>query len=45
MPNLLKPKNDVIFKRIFGTEENKDILTGFLKSVLRLPEDEYDEVL
>ncbi|GHV27223.1 hypothetical protein FACS1894167_01850 [Synergistales bacterium] len=45
MGNLLKPKNDLIFKRIFGTDENLDVLTGFLKSVLRLPADEYDEVI
>ncbi|GHV52334.1 hypothetical protein FACS1894216_08290 [Synergistales bacterium] len=45
MGNLLKPKNDLIFKRIFGADENLDVLTGFLKSVLRLPADEYDEVI
>ena len=45
MGKLLKPKNDLIFKRIFGTEENIDVLTGFLKSVLRLPAAEYSEVV
>ncbi|GHV55621.1 hypothetical protein FACS1894216_18430 [Synergistales bacterium] len=44
MGNLLKPKNDLIFKRIFGADENIDILTGFLKSILRLPAAEYSEV-
>lgn len=32
MQDLLDPKNDFIFKRIFGSEENKDILLAFLNS-------------
>ncbi len=32
----LDPKNDVSFKRIFGTERNKDILIHFLNDVLYL---------
>lgn len=31
---LLDPKNDVAFKRIFGTEKNKDILIHFLNDML-----------
>jgi len=31
----LNPKNDVAFKRIFGTEKNKDILINFLNEVLK----------
>lgn len=30
---LLKPKVDFVFKRIFGTEENRDILLDFVNSV------------
>ena len=30
---LLSPKVDFVFKRIFGTEENKDVLAHFLNSV------------
>ena len=31
---LLDPKNDIAFKRIFGTEANKDILIEFLNDML-----------
>lgn len=30
----LNPKNDIAFKRIFGTEKNKDILRDFLNDIL-----------
>jgi len=30
----LDPKNDVAFKKIFGTEKNKDILIGFLNDMI-----------
>jgi len=30
MTDLLDPKNDFVFKRIFGSEENKDVLLAFL---------------
>lgn len=33
---ILKPKNDYVFKRIFGDERNKDILIAFLKAVLKI---------
>ena len=32
---ILKPKNDYVFKKIFGDERNKDILIAFLKIVRR----------
>jgi predicted transposase/invertase (TIGR01784 family) len=41
---ILSPKSDMIFRRIFGVQENADILGGFLKSVLDLPEDEYERL-
>ena len=41
----LSPKSDLIFKLLFGDERSNEILTAFLKAVLRLPEDDYDEVI
>lgn len=32
MNDLLDPKNDFVFKRIFGSEENKDVLLTFLNT-------------
>jgi predicted transposase/invertase (TIGR01784 family) len=32
----LDPKNDVAFRRIFGTEKNKDILIHFINDILEL---------
>src|ERR1700722_4682148 len=32
----LDPKNDIAFKKIFGTEKNKDILKHFLNDILRM---------
>lgn len=32
----LDPKNDVAFRRIFGSEKNKDILIHFINDVLEL---------
>src|SRR3990167_8220659 len=34
----LDPKNDVAFKRVFGTEKNKDILVHFLNDMLTFKE-------
>ena len=42
--DFISPKNDTIFKLLFGDERSLEILTDFLKSVLRLPEDEYEDV-
>jgi predicted transposase/invertase (TIGR01784 family) len=42
MKKILSPMSDFVFKLIFGDRRNVDILTNFLKSVLTLPEDEYD---
>ena len=33
---ILKPKNDYVFKKIFGDERNKDILIAFLKAILKI---------
>jgi predicted transposase/invertase (TIGR01784 family) len=34
IPRYLNPRNDVAFKKIFGTEKNKDILLHFLNDVI-----------
>ena len=34
MPKYLNPKNDIAFKKIFGTEKNKDILLHFLNDII-----------
>ncbi|MGL9718584.1 MAG: Rpn family recombination-promoting nuclease/putative transposase [Wolbachia sp.] len=34
LSKFLDPKNDVAFRRIFGTEKNKDILVHFLNDIL-----------
>ena len=36
LSKFLDPKNDVAFRRIFGTERNKDILIHFINDVLEL---------
>ena len=36
LSKFLDPKNDVAFRRIFGTEKNKDILIHFINDVLEL---------
>ena len=38
------PIHDVIFKFLFGDERNTEILTDFLKTVLPIPHDEYEEI-
>ena len=35
MSELLSPKVDFVFKRVFGSEENKDVLVAFLNAVLK----------
>ena len=41
---LLSPKVDIIFKLLFGDERSLEILIDFLKAVLNLPDDEFEEV-
>jgi len=40
----LPVKSDVIFRLFFADERNIEFLTEFLKSVLQLPEDDYEEI-
>jgi predicted transposase/invertase (TIGR01784 family) len=39
---IVSPLEDYIFAYLFGDQRNIAILAGFLKTILRLPEDEYD---
>ncbi|MDR1661307.1 MAG: Rpn family recombination-promoting nuclease/putative transposase, partial [Azoarcus sp.] len=44
MTAILPPKSDEVFKMLFGDEQNKEILAGFLKALLPLPDDDYEEI-
>jgi len=44
IPALLPVTSDFVFKLIFGDQRNVDILAEFLKSVLDIPESEYDRI-
>ena len=37
LPEIVKPKIDIIFKRIFGEEKNKEIVMRFLSDILEIP--------
>ena len=37
-------KSDILFRLFFADERNAECLVCFLKSVLRLPDDDYDEI-
>ena len=37
-------RNDYAFKKLFGTEENKDIMIEFLSLVTLLHKDDFDDV-
>jgi predicted transposase/invertase (TIGR01784 family) len=41
---LYSATNDHIFKRVFGDERNTDILAAFLKTVLDIPAEDYEEI-
>ncbi|GHU30382.1 hypothetical protein AGMMS50256_17220 [Betaproteobacteria bacterium] len=43
--SFLSPRNDLVFKLLFGDARDTSILTAFLKSVLDLPEEDYQEVM
>lgn len=40
LARFLNPKNDLIFKHLFGKEKNKDILIHFINDVLELTDDQ-----
>jgi predicted transposase/invertase (TIGR01784 family) len=39
---MISPLNDYVFSEIFGNQKNIDITRNFLKTLLDIPEDEYD---
>ena len=41
---IVTPKTDLVFRKIFGAEENKDILRSFLSAVLDMPAAELKEL-
>lgn len=42
--DILSPKMDFVFKELFGTEHNKKRLIEFLKAILDIPSEEYEEL-
>jgi len=38
------PLSDFVFKRVFGDQQNIDITAAFLKTLLDIPQDEYDKL-
>lgn len=44
LERFLNPKNDLAFKRIFGTEKNQDILIHFLNDILKLSQSPIQEI-
>jgi predicted transposase/invertase (TIGR01784 family) len=44
IPEILPVKNDLIFRMFFADERNKEHLIALLKAVLRIPEEEYDDI-
>jgi predicted transposase/invertase (TIGR01784 family) len=45
MKQFMSPKNDLIFKLIFGDERNLEILADFLQAALDLPKYDYESVV
>ncbi len=43
-PDILSPKNDFVFKQIFGDAKNIDPLAAFLQAALELPEEEFADL-
>jgi predicted transposase/invertase (TIGR01784 family) len=39
---LMSPKNDFVFKLIFGDEKNKDLLIALLSAILGLPKEDFE---
>ncbi|MDR1647960.1 MAG: Rpn family recombination-promoting nuclease/putative transposase, partial [Zoogloeaceae bacterium] len=44
MPAILPPKCDEVFKMLFGDAHDTEPLVGFLRAVLPLPDDDYEEL-
>ncbi|WP_026888175.1 Rpn family recombination-promoting nuclease/putative transposase [Clostridium beijerinckii] len=41
---MISPKNDFVFKLLFGDEKNKDLLIELLNSILKMPHDELEDI-
>lgn len=41
---IMSPKNDFVFKLLFGDEKNKDLLIELLNSILKIPHDELEDI-
>ena len=41
---IMSPKNDFVFKLLFGDEKNKDLLIELLNSILKMPHDELEDI-
>ena len=39
---MLPPKNDVVFRMLFGSEDSKNILSGILRAILNMQDDEFE---
>lgn len=44
LPEIVKPKIDIIFKRIFGEEKNKEIVMRFLSDILEIPRESMKDI-
>jgi predicted transposase/invertase (TIGR01784 family) len=42
---MISPLYDYVFSEIFGNQKNIDITTSFLKTLLDIPEDDYDRLI
>ena len=45
IPKILSPMIDVVFKLLFGTEGNKELLMDFLQAVLNISADELEDII
>ncbi len=45
LPEIVKPKIDVVFKKLFGDPENIHILKGFVSAVLNIPKEDIKELV
>ncbi|WP_310939911.1 Rpn family recombination-promoting nuclease/putative transposase [Clostridium sp. SHJSY1] len=41
---IMSPKNDFVFKLLFGDEKNKDLLIAFLNAILEKPNNELEDI-
>ena len=44
MPDIIPPRFDAMFKRIFGNPNNPERLQSFLRTILDIPADDLDQL-